>query len=181
MELLNGDMANQFNESYNNLEAEQEWDWHNDQNEKQKIETIKLNIMVKSKVEKIVGIKPWTGANGTVYYHSLLMDNGDKISLGKKKELAIGEELTYEILETGQQEYNKAKAINPEFQQGAQSGGKKDDYVKGIEVGHAINNAVNLICAGAELDIKECKSTEERIYESAKVIMAIAHRLKSEQ
>ena len=133
--------------------------------------------MVKSKVEKIAEVKPWNGSNGTVYYHCLEMDNGDKINIGKKKELAIGEELNYEITETGSQEYNKAKSV---MEEPFRKGGKNDDYVKGIEVGHAVNNAVNLMCAGVVLDIKECRSNEEIIYENAKMIMAIANRLKSE-
>lgn len=131
-----------------------------------------------SKVEKVTNIKPYNGQNGTVYYHNLIMDNGDKINIGKKKELAIGEELKYEIVETGQQEYNKAKSI---FEERPAFGGKKnDDYVKGIEVGHAVNNAVNMICAGVELDV-EFKNTEEKIYKYAKVVMAISERLKSEK
>jgi hypothetical protein len=42
------------------------------------------------------------------------MENGDKINIGKKKEQQVGWELTYEITEQGQQEYNKAKAVAPE-------------------------------------------------------------------
>jgi len=136
--------------------------------------------MAKSKVVKIESVKPWTGSNGTVHYHNLEMDNGDKINIGKKKELSIGDELSYEIVEQdGSSEYHKAKTLmENNFNSGGK--GKSDDYVKGIEVGHAINNAVNLICAGSDLDIKECRSVEEKIYESAKVIMAISSRLKQE-
>lgn len=52
------------------------------------------------------------------YYHNLEMENGDKINIGKKKQQQVGWELTYEIIDEGQ-EYNKAKAaqkvetINP--------------------------------------------------------------------
>lgn len=171
---LNGEQSNAFNESHHQ-DFLQEWE----ESEKLKNrKSINLNIMTKSKVEKIVEVKPWNGgSNGTIYYHSLVMDNGDKINIGKKKELAIGEELSYEIVDSGQ-EYNKAKNVmeNP-VQQNPK---KNDDYVKGIEVGHAINNAVNLTCAGVELDIPECKTQAEKIYETAKVIMAISERLKSE-
>jgi len=177
-----------FESEYHQELENQEWEYFEHKFEKDKqIEklnsNLKINIMTKSKVEKIVEIKPWTGSNGTVHYHSLVMDNGDKINIGKKKELAIGEELCYEIVDSGQ-EYNKAKTINPEFQQGNKGGGNKEDYIKGIEVGHAVNNAVNLICAGMELDVvadKNCKTVEEKIYESAKVIMLISERLKSEK
>jgi len=67
---------------------------------KKELLTQKLNKMQKSKVATIIGCKPWNGNNGTVYYHDIIMDNGDKINIGKKKELAIGEELEYEITET---------------------------------------------------------------------------------
>lgn len=134
--------------------------------------------MTTSKVEKVTSVKPYNGQNGTIYYHNLIMANGDKINIGKKKELAIGEELKYEIVETGQQEYNKAKPI---FEERPAFGGKNnDDYVKGIEVGHAINNAVNMICAGVELDT-EFQNTEEKIYKYSKIVMAISERLKSEK
>ena len=190
-----GNIENDFLDAYIQEKENEDWEYFEHQFQtsvKNKIiennntinNNLKLNVMIKSKVEKIVEIKPWTGTNGTVHYHSLVMDNGDKINIGKKKELAIGEELCYEILETGQQEYNKAKAVNPEFQQGNNGGGKNDDYIKGIEVGHAINNAVNLTCAGVELDTVAhigCKTAEEKIYETAKVIMMISERLKSEK
>ena len=135
--------------------------------------------MAKSKVSKIESCKEWAGNNGTVYYHNLEMENGDKINIGKKKKLSIGEELEYEIVDQdGDSEYHKAKTPKP--QSNYTGGGKSDDYVKGIEVGHAVNNAVNMMCAGVELNIKECSSNEEKIYEGAKVIMAISARLKSE-
>ena len=135
---------------------------------------------MKSKVKAIQSVKEWAGNNGTVYYHNLEMENGDKINIGKKKQLAVGDELSYEITDQdGASEYHKAKT--PKDDSYSPGGGRKnDDYVKGIEVGHAINNAVNMMCAGVELNIKECASNEEKIYESAKVIMAISNRLKSE-
>ena len=137
--------------------------------------------MQKSKIKRIETMKPYTGAHGTTIYHNLEMDNGDKINIGKKKEQQVGWELTYEIIDAGQ-EYNKAKAVKEEG--GSYSAGpkKNDDYVKGIEVGHAINNAVNLMCAGVELDIPEtATTTEQKIYFNAKQIMLIAERLKLEK
>ena len=183
-----GEMADLINEQgeadyYRQLFEQEEYEQEQKFKLKLKIETLKINIMQKSKVEKVESVKEWGGSNGTVYYHNLVMENGDKINIGKKKQLAIGEELTYEIVEQdGNSEYHKAKTPKPENTQ--QGGGSKDDYVKGIEVGHAVNNAVNLICAGMELDTvaeKNCKTIEEKIYESAKVIMLISERLKGEK
>lgn len=67
-----------------------------------------------SKVKEVVNVKPYTNNYGTTHYHLLVMENGDKINIGKKKELQVGWEITYEIIEEGQQEYNKAKSAQPE-------------------------------------------------------------------
>jgi hypothetical protein len=55
------------------------------------------------------------------------MDNGDKINIGKKKKLETGTELTYEL--TGgaddQQEYKKAKSVQPQPMSGGVGSGYK--------------------------------------------------------
>lgn len=63
-----------------------------------------------SKIKQVVSTKNHTNDYGTTIYHSLLMENGDKISIGKKKIQQVGWELTYEITDT-QQEYNNAKSV----------------------------------------------------------------------
>jgi len=135
--------------------------------------------MKTSKVKAITECKEYTNDYGTTYYHNIEMENGDKLNIGKKKKLSIGTELTYEFVgDLGQHEYTKAKTVNAEYEQ-KQS--KNADYIKGIEVGHAVNNAVNLMAAGVELDVTVASGTnEEKIYEYAKKIMAIANRLKAE-
>jgi len=70
--------------------------------------------MTTSKIKEINHIKPWNGDKGTIYYHNLVMENGDKINIGKAKEQQIGWELTYEITGDTQQEFRKAKAVQPE-------------------------------------------------------------------
>jgi hypothetical protein len=70
--------------------------------------------MKTSKIKTVVSIKPHKNSYGETFYHNLEMENGDKINIGKKKEQLVGWELTYEITEQGQQEYNKAKAVAPE-------------------------------------------------------------------
>jgi hypothetical protein len=67
-----------------------------------------------SNIKKVVNIKEYEGKYGKTLYHDLEMENGDKINIGKKKEQQEGWELTYDITEFGQQEYNKAKAVAPE-------------------------------------------------------------------
>jgi len=71
--------------------------------------------MKTSNVKQVANIKEWNGKNGLLYYHNLEMENGDKINLAKKSKLSVGAEVHYEILEEGQQEYNKAKSVNPNF------------------------------------------------------------------
>ncbi len=71
--------------------------------------------MKTSKIKTVVSIKPHqTEKYGTTFYHNLEMENGDKINIGKKKEQKVGWELTYEITEQGQHEYNKARAVAPD-------------------------------------------------------------------
>lgn len=69
---------------------------------------------MKAKIKEVVSVKPHTGNFGTTQYHCLVMENGDKINIGKKTIQQVGWELNYEITETGQQEFNKAKSIQDE-------------------------------------------------------------------
>lgn len=123
--------------------------------------------MKTAKIEKIIKVNPWTGSNGVVFYHQLEMDNGDKIEIGKKTELAIGQELTYEITDS-QQEYNKAKAVNPNYSAGGYSKQFKKgtgsssasfalSYAKDVYTAHGANledlepgTVANYICALAD-------------------------------
>ena len=133
--------------------------------------------MSTSKIKRINGTSNYVNSYGTTIYHQLEMENGDKIEIGKKKLLQAGWEIDYEIVEFGQQEWQKAKSIKKEF-----VAPKKDDnYVKGIEVGHAVNNAVNMLCAGLEFDDIDPKlNNDNKIYLYAKHIMKISEKLKSE-
>lgn len=129
--------------------------------------------MKTSRVKVVASVKDWNSPNGVIKYHMVELENGDKINIGKKKELQVGDEITYEIIgDLGQHEYTKAKSVKKEF---------KSFDSKGVEVGHAINNSVNLLCAGVELKCFDPdKTTEENIYNYSKTILAIAKRLKDE-
>jgi hypothetical protein len=85
---------------------------------------------MKSKIKKVVSKKPHTNNYGTTIYHNLEMENGDKINIGKKKEQQIGWELNYEIVETGQQEYNKAQTIKEDNFTSNNPGGGTKTYQK---------------------------------------------------
>jgi hypothetical protein len=53
--------------------------------------------MKTSKILEILKINPRDGKNGTIYYITLKLENGETISLGKKKEnaFAVGQEISY--------------------------------------------------------------------------------------
>lgn len=67
-----------------------------------------------SKIKEVVKTKDHTNSHGTTIYHNLVMENGDKIQIGKKKLQQVGWELSYEITEEGQYEFSPAKSIKPE-------------------------------------------------------------------
>lgn len=93
--------------------------------------------MVKSKVKEVVSVKEWGQEPNVIQYHCLVMDNGDKINIGKKKVLAVGDELSYEIVDTSQ-EYNKAKNVMEQ----QKSFGKG----KGSNGSFALSYAKDLVC-----------------------------------
>lgn len=69
--------------------------------------------MKKSKIKNIESIKPHTNDYGTTHYHNLELENGEKINIGKKKELQVGWEVIYEIVDQdGKSEYVKAKSVS---------------------------------------------------------------------
>lgn len=101
--------------------------------------------MKTSKITEVVETKNWDGPNGTIIYHQLKMENGDKIEIGKKTNLNVGDEIHYEIKDTSQ-EYNKSKSVNPEWKDkpigGGSFKGKSNNasfalsYAKDIFVAH---------------------------------------------
>lgn len=100
-----------------------------------------------SKIKEVVRTKDYTGAHGTIIYHDLVMDNGDKIQLGKKTLQKVGYELSYEITDEGH-EYNKAKSIKPEEVSGGQVQSYQPsrpglDVQRAIIAQNALTNAVN--------------------------------------
>ena len=83
----------------------------------------------------------------------------------------------YEIIgDLGQHEYTKAKSVQPE-----NTSYRSSTNTKGIEIGHAINNAVNMICAGVEFDNVDSEiKTGQKIEAYARNILAISNKLKNE-
>ena len=120
--------------------------------------------MITSKIKKVVSVsEPYGKYN--VLYHKLIMDNKDKIDIGKQKEQQVGWELTYEIVEEGQQEFDKAKAVSPDkFKSNGQtsysSSVKKDDVQELIVRQSSLKAAVDL-CRGNNCTTEEVCATAQ--------------------
>lgn len=123
---------------------------------------------MKSKIKEIKEVKEWDGGKGTILYHSLIMENEDKIQIGKKNRLEVGQEIEYEIDSDSQQEYKKAKT--PFNKTPALTG----DNLKGIKIGHAITNAVNLHIAQGSA------SENQNIKDSIKTYAGMIYQLSEE-
>ena len=142
-----------------------------------------------SKILSVDSVKEYSTNNRIIYYHNLQMENGDKINIGKKKAQQVGWELTYEIIGdkkadgTYQETYPKAKyAQKEQFNKPDNYPQKSSGYdTKGVEVGHAINNAVNMICAGVTFNnVDFDMPSGKKIKAYARNILRISKELKEE-
>ena len=69
--------------------------------------------MKTSKIKEVVNVGEPYGQY-KVLYHKLIMENGDKLDIGKTKKQEVGYVLTYEFTgDLGQHEFTKAKSVNP--------------------------------------------------------------------
>jgi len=71
-----------------------------------------MNNFKQSKIKEVHNVGEPYGQYQTIY-HKLLMENGDKIDIGKKSVQQVGWNLEYKITEDSH-EYMKAKALNKE-------------------------------------------------------------------
>jgi hypothetical protein len=92
-----------------------------------------LKTIAVSKIKEVKSVSEPYGKYQTIY-HKLIMENGDKIDIGKKKKLEVGEELNYEITEEGQHPFNKAKSVWEDKSNNFSGGYKKDDSVQKLIV-----------------------------------------------
>jgi hypothetical protein len=106
----------------------------------------------KAKITRTVFKTEWAGPNGSVYYHDIELDNGDKGSIGSKEKMPAklnpGSELTYTIRENPNGP-DKIKAVNtPSGGGGFSGGGKKGPDPKVQIVGFAMAYTKDLVVAG---------------------------------
>jgi hypothetical protein len=105
--------------------------------------------MKTAKVESVgQHIREWPNPKGgSIYYHEIVLDNGDHGSIGKKQPhgIKVGDEITYTI------EYddrgNKIKAVQPQFNGGFQGGAKR---AQGSPASFALSYAKDLAVAVLE-------------------------------
>lgn len=120
-----------------------------------------------SKIKTVVSAKPYTGANGTTIYHNLLMENGDKINIGKKKAQAVGWELTYEVTDEGQ-EFNKAKSVQKvesPVNSSVSFAPKNEGVQRMIVAQNSITNAVNFHQgSGPVIETADILETAEKFF-----------------
>lgn len=122
---------------------------------------------ITSKIKTIVNIKEYTNSYGTTLYHSLEMENGDKINIGKKKEQQVGWELTYEITGNGQQEYDTAKSIQKEGGNFVPNNTSSNNTSKNYDVQELIVRQSSLKCAVDYCNNDKC--SPEDICETAEI------------
>jgi len=69
--------------------------------------------MKTAKIKEVVSVSEPYGQL-KVLYHKLIMENGDKLDIGKTKKQEVGYELTYKFTgDLGQHEFTKAKSVSP--------------------------------------------------------------------
>jgi len=102
---------------------------------------------MKGKIKNIPLVKSWDGANGTVYFHTLELEDGKEIQLGKKTDNAftIGQEIDYEsYMKDGKEKF---KEVREQFTPG---GSREEDPYRQMMIlaQSSTHRAVELINAG---------------------------------
>jgi hypothetical protein len=117
----------------------------------------------KAKIVRTVFKNEWKGSSGSVFYHEVELDNGDKGQIGTKEQMPAklnpGQELTYtlEVTDKG----NRIKAVAPQgFPMG---GGKKGPDPKVQIVGFAMSYTKDLIVAD-KVKIDQLSGCFEKIH-----------------
>lgn len=101
----------------------------------------------KAKITRTIFKNEWKGDKGSVFYHEIELDNGDKGQIGAKEQMPSklnpGQELTYTIESTDRG--NKIKAVAPAGS--GFGGGRKGPEPKTQIIGFAMSYTKDLIIA----------------------------------
>lgn len=120
--------------------------------------------MKTSKIKEVKATKEWTSSNGTTIYHSLVMENGEKIQIGKKKLQAVGTELTYEITDEQSGEFMKAKSVAPEGFVTQKSSSAQPNVQNLIIAQSSLASACNLLSQSSKATSEEALRIAEEFY-----------------
>jgi len=119
-----------------------------------------------SKITRTVFKTEWKGQNGSVFYHDVEFENGDKGSIGTKEQepakLNPGQELTYTLEPNDKGGLPKIKPVQAK---GGYSGGggKPQQDPKVQMISFSMSYAKDLI-VGGKVDIKDLEKTFNLIH-----------------
>jgi hypothetical protein len=117
-----------------------------------------------AKITRTTFKNEWKGDKGSVFYHEIELDNGDKGQIGTKEQMPTklnpGQELTYTIETT--ERGNKIKAVAPAGG-GGFSGGRKGPDPKTQIVAFAMSYTKDLVVAD-KIKIGELPAIFEKIH-----------------
>jgi hypothetical protein len=132
--------------------------------------------MKTSKVKAVQANGTWDSPNGIFYKFEYLMEDGQVVNAMHKTAegfFKIGSDVEYEITKP---EYNSGKVRKPEQQY---QGSTKPyvDNTKGIKIGHALTNGVNIFLSNGSY---EAMNMKESIKAYAKMVYEISDELNNE-
>ena len=134
---------------------------------------------MKTKVKSVQQDGTWDGKDGTLFYkHEYVFDDDVVMSASHKsvQPFKAGDEVEYEI-KKDHETYGKSGTVKKpnDFKKGGFD-------TKGVECGHAMNNAVNMVCAGVELEtVTDYKNSEEKIIKYAEWVLKASDYLKAKR
>lgn len=116
-----------------------------------------------SKIQRTVFKNKWDGQNGSVFYHEIELENGDKGQIGAKEEnpsrLNPGQELTYTIEKTDKGYKIKAVNTKPAFV----GGGKPQQDPKVQMISFSMSYTKDLI-VGGKVEMKDLEKVFNQIH-----------------
>ncbi|MCP4989079.1 MAG: hypothetical protein GY928_24380 [Colwellia sp.] len=137
------------------------------------------SMKTRSKVKSVQASGTWNGKDGTTFYRfDYVMEDDTSIQASHISEahFKVGDEVDYEVTRTHETYGKSGKVGKPsDFQQKKEVDWDKRE--QGIKVGHAINNAVQMVISGY---YKEGSTDEERIKNGARMIYRISAELNQE-
>lgn len=137
-------------------------------------------MKTRSKVKSVQGSGTWNGKDGTTFYKfDYEMEDGTLLQASHKKPESFpeGAEVDYEV-KRDHEVYGKAGTVSKPNDFQSNSG----DNLKGIKIGHAITNAVQLTLADYNQypDHWTTGNIEKDIKDYAKMIYKISEELNNE-